>query len=80
MTANPTCRDASNPLAFRGASIDDTAVQGVEVLLQALLGGFACVDGTAQGFLGHGLSLKAKNLGPDHLAPVMTRAMAESER
>ena len=50
-------------------------VQGIEVLLEAILGGLAGVDGAAAS-AGH----NPKNLRPDQRAPVIPRATLDSER
>ena len=50
-------------------------IQGVEVLLEALLRRLAGVDGAAPA-VGH----RPKNLRPDQRAPVILRAMLDSDR
>src|SRR4029079_4994574 len=51
----------------------------VEVLLQPVFGGLAGVDGAAN--LRHrSQPLTPKNRGPDQRAPVISRAIADSER
>ena len=49
-------------------------LEGVEVLLQTLIGRLAGIDGTAA-LAGH----SPKNLGPDQRAPVIARATSDSE-
>lgn len=57
-------------------------IKRVEVLIEAFLGGFAGVDGAADAGRGHGFEVlvRPKKRGPDQWAPVICRAMAESER
>src|SRR6266496_740921 len=55
-------------------------VQRVEVLLQSLLGRFACVNRATpyRRFRRHALT--PKNRGPDQRAPVISRATSDIER
>ena len=54
-------------------------IQRVEVLLQALFGRLAGVDGAALADHGFATSRNPKNLGPLRLVPVIARATADSE-
>jgi hypothetical protein len=56
-------------------------VERVEVLIEPFVGGFARVDGTADPWLAHRHAdlFIPKNRGPDHRAPVMARAIGDSE-
>ena len=51
-------------------------IEGIEVLVQPLLRRLAGIDRASESCLGH----RPKNLGPDQRAPVISRAMAESDR
>jgi hypothetical protein len=50
-------------------------IQGIEGLLQPLLGSFAGINGAANPN-GHGF-LTPKNNGPDHRVPVISRAILD---
>ena len=64
------------PLAFdKGFAGLALGMEGVEVLLETLLGGLAGVDG-ASALHGH----SPKNLGPDQRAPVIARATSDNDR
>ena len=68
-------RPALVPLAHdKGFAGFALGIEGVESLLQALLGGFARIDRAAQKYSFHDLG--PKNNGPDHGVPVISRAMA----
>jgi hypothetical protein len=54
-------------------------IERVERLLQALLGGLAGVEGTTDVFLFWSHFLTPKNAGPDHLVPVITNAIFDSD-
>ena len=56
-------------------------VERVEVLVESLFGRFAGVDGAADPWFAHGHAdrFKPKNRGPDQRAPVMARAIGDSE-
>jgi hypothetical protein len=77
-------RQLSPPLALLAGHIGGAGfalrIQRVERLLEPLIGGLARVDGAADRRLAHGRATRPKKRGPDHLVPVIARAIAESER
>ena len=61
----------------------ELGVQRIELLFEALVGGLARVDRAANdpAFVGHqpDLAFRPKNRGPDHLAPVISKAIRVSD-
>ena len=56
-------------------------VERVKILIEPFVRGFARIDRTSDPWPGHQGAdlLSPKNRGPDHLAPVMARAIADKD-